>query len=167
MAVARLLCIVVLILASTGLVGCGESDDGAGAGSSSAEATPAGATEYPAPRPRGSLRPDLMSLQPSTVEPGGQFSVELLGEDVAGVAFTLQQDVASGWVVRYTFITPISGPGPGTWFPPGAEVAYPDVGFAGPLNAVIPEGVAPGAYRFCTANAGDEYCAAVTVREPN
>ncbi len=37
------------------------------------------------------------------------------------------------------------------------------VGGPGPDHVRLSDGLAPGAYRICTANAGDEFCAPLTI----
>ena len=50
--------------------------------------------------------------------------------------------------------------------PVGTEgYGYPDAGIGGPGpdRVLVPEDAEPGAYRICTANAGDDFCAPLQV----
>ena len=145
--------------------GCTATDDRTMTAPEAHSTQDATVAQFPVPRPQGSLRPDLMVLEPNTVAPGTTLEVRFLGEDVRGVAFALQQDTKDSWVVRYTYVARAGQPTGGSWIPAGDAVAYPDVGDSGPLTLVLPVDLQPGNYRFCTENAGHNYCASLEVAE--
>jgi hypothetical protein len=114
------------------------------------------------------MRPDLIVSDPVRVVPGGIIALTFPEETPRGVLFVLEQRVGERWVHRYNLGADGAG-GPdtgGTWhLPDDPNVALPAIGIVGPGpdRVPIPRMAEPGAWRICTGNAGDNFCAAITI----
>lgn len=120
----------------------------------------------PPPEPAPSMRPDLLVLQPATARLGELVEMHFPQETMRGVAFQLDRRTERGWEMVY-WLTSDGNGGEPTSIRVGAEGDYgwPDVGVGGPGpdRVLIPDGIEPGSYRVCTANAGDEFCAPLDI----
>ncbi|GAA5151909.1 hypothetical protein GCM10023340_31330 [Nocardioides marinquilinus] len=101
-------------------------------------------------------RPAMIAWPP-IARPGDRIGALFPAEQVRGRAFTLTSDDVTYYLS--------SGDTP-TW----NERSMPtdDIGITGPGPdpLVVPDVVAPGAYRLCTANAAEQACTGVTVVSP-
>ena len=125
-----------------------------------ADVTHADPTE-PAP----SMRPDLLVLDPSTARPGQVVAMRFPEETSRGIAFQLDRQTGGGWETVAWMTSDANGGDPVT-VPAGSDgYGVEDVGIGGPGpdHVRLSDGLAPGAYRICTANAGDEFCAPLTI----
>lgn len=88
-------------------------------------------------------------------------------ETMRGVAFQLDRRTEAGWETVYWLTSDGGAGGRPVSIRVGAEGnwGWPDVGIRGPGpdRVLIPDGIEPGSYRICTANAGDEFCAPLNV----
>lgn len=120
----------------------------------------------PPPEPAPSMRPDLLVLQPAAARPGEFVEMHFPQETMRGVAFQLDRREEPGWETIY-WLTSDGNGGKPTSIRVGAEGnhGWPDVGVGGPGpdRVLIPDGIEPGSYRVCTANAGDEFCAPLNI----
>lgn len=119
------------------------------------------------PKPEPQLRPDLMVLEPDIAAPGEVAELHFPQETPRGVAFRLDRKVGDTWEPGWLMRATQGEQGIPKTVPVGTDFAFTDVGIggAGPDRVLIPEDVAPGRYRVCTANAGDDFCAALAVSE--
>ncbi len=118
------------------------------------------------PQPEPEMRPDLMVLQPAVAAPGDELALRFPKETPRGIAFELQGRTGRGWVtthgmnsdangIEYAGTTPVGTDGFGS-----IDVG---VGGPGPDHVALPGDIPTGEYRVCTANAGDEFCAPLTI----
>lgn len=121
----------------------------------------------PEPQPTPSMRSDLLSLEPQTAQPGQTVEMRFPQQTMRGIAFHLDERVGGEWVTRYLMTSDGNGDEPFTVSVDQAEgYGVPDVGVggSGPDRVVLPPDVPPGAYRICTANAGEDFCAPIDIR---
>lgn len=116
--------------------------------------------------PNAEIRPDLIEVEPQVAAPGDVVSLTFPQETLRGVLFVLEERVRDGWALRYYLTS--DGPGPGwrlSWHTADDPMAVEDIGVGGPGpdRVPIPETAEPGAYRICTGNAGDEFCAEIEI----
>ena len=117
--------------------------------------------------PDAEMRPDLMVADPDEIAPGGVVALTFPEESVRGVHFVLEERVGESWALRYNLFS--DGPGAGwqrSWQSASLEaVVVPDIGVGGPGpdRVPIPEPAAPGDYRICTGNAGENFCTPIEI----
>ncbi|MFN2344419.1 MAG: hypothetical protein ABR616_01720 [Dermatophilaceae bacterium] len=114
------------------------------------------------------LRGDRMVAEPSTMQPGSLIELSFPEETGRGLGFVLEEEVDGGWALRYFLTSAVSDGGPNepSWVPAeDGEAGWDDVGINGPGPDVIeiPDTATAGAYRVCTANARENYCAQLSV----
>ena len=117
------------------------------------------------PEPAPSMRPDLLVLDPATARPGQVVAMRFPEETARGIAFQLDRQAGDGWETVAWMTSDGNGDDPVT-VPAGSDgygVVDVGVGGPGPDHVRLPVDVAPGTYRICTANAGDEFCAPLTI----
>ncbi len=117
------------------------------------------------PEPAPSMRPDLLVLAPDPVAPGDTVAMRFPEETGRGVAFQLDQQIGDEWSTRYWLTSDGNGGRPFSVPVYTEGYGVPDVGVGGPGpdRVVLPDDAAPGSYRICTANAGDEFCAPLEI----
>ena len=127
------------------------------------------ASAYPRPDPAPVLRPDLVRAEPATARPGQEVELYFPEETGRGIAYELDRQVDDGWETthRMTAATADGGGVPRTVPVGTAGYGYPDIGVGGPGpdTVVLPDDLAPGDYRICTANAGADFCTPLTVED--
>ena len=117
------------------------------------------------PEPAPSMRPDLLVLDPTTAVADQVVAMRFPEETSRGIAFQLDRQVGDGWETVAWMTSDTNGGDPVT-VPAGSDgygVEDVGVGGPGPDHVRLPVDVAPGAHRICTANAGDEFCAPLTI----
>ena len=114
------------------------------------------------------MRPEAMFVEPVRARSGDMVAVTYpVGWD-RGILYAIDADVGGEWDRRHLLISDANGGRP-MWFTLGdADVAVEAVGIGGPGpdRVPIPEGIEPGAYRICTANAGENICTPIEVVVP-
>lgn len=118
------------------------------------------------PRPSPEIRPDLVTLAPDPAPPDANVDLSFPTKTGRGVAFQLDRDTDDGWEPMAWMTSDANGGEPVTVpaFTNGYGVDGVGIGGPGPDTVALPEDLAPGAYRICTANRGDpEICAELTV----
>lgn len=106
------------------------------------------------------FRPASMVADRESAAAGDVVELRFPDQMVRGIMFVLEQEVGSTWVYRYLLLSDANGGEP-QWFTADREdVAIEDVGIAGPGpdRVVIPDVAAPGSWRLCTGNAGENVC---------
>lgn len=106
-----------------------------------------------------------MVADPTRVAPGETVAMRFPKETLRGVAFQLDRRDGDDWSTHYWMTSDGNGGNPVS-VPVGTEgYGVADVGVAGPGpdHVWIPDDVTPGAYRICTVNAGDEFCATIEI----
>ncbi len=119
----------------------------------------------PGPMP-GTVRDDVMTIEPKVVRPGDALNVSWPAEDDRGVAYRMGRQAESGeWYVEY--ILYIGDGAPGTWQPAAREAEIPAmaIGGPGPDRLRTPDTAEPGIYRICTWD-DPGTCATVEIRAP-
>lgn len=117
------------------------------------------------PEPEAQMRPDLLVLDPSMAEPGQLLAMHFPEETSRGIAFQLDRRESGSWV-PVAWMTSDGNGGEPVTVPVSTEgygVEDVGVGGPGPDHVRLPDDVAPGDYRICTANAGEEFCAPLEV----
>jgi hypothetical protein len=148
----------VVALAGVTVLACGTPPDGTGAEDENGE--PAVSFE---------MRPDLMVADPEQVAPGERVALNFPDETWRGLGFVLEQQTDGGWQ-RRAYLTSAPGDGPPdepAWHPPDQRPDWEslEIGGPGPDVMQVPDGVAPGSYRICTAMSGDEnICTGITIQ---
>jgi hypothetical protein len=134
-------------------------------------ADPGGAVVAPAPaNPDAEMRPDLLVVEPARAVPGDVVALTFPEETTRGILFVLDERVGDEWFTRFYLTS--NGPGEGwqmSWHAAGGQgVAVEDIGVGGPGpdHVPIPEPAEPGAYRICTGNAGEDFCAPIEIVNP-
>lgn len=117
------------------------------------------------PKPPPSMRSELMVVDPTRVAAGETVAMRFPKETMRGVAFQLDRWDGENWVTRYWMTSDGNGGQPMTVAVGTEGYEVVDVGVAGPGpdHVQIPDDATPGAYRICTANAGDEFCAPIEI----
>ena len=118
--------------------------------------------------PSADLRPDLIVAEPTRVVSGEWVALTFPQETIRGIHFVLERKSGDTWTVVYHLLSSADLSDPEFFRVEEEGVAIPDIGIAGPGpdKVPIPDDVAAGSYRICTANAGDEFCAAIEVVDP-
>ena len=113
------------------------------------------------------MRPDLMKLEPASVRPGETIEVFFPEETLRGIHFVLEIQEGDSWHLSYNLL---SDWGKGRTPEAHAvddseEFSYLDIGIGGPGPdaVVMPDDVPAGSYRICTGNAGENFCASLTI----
>jgi hypothetical protein len=120
--------------------------------------------------PDARIRPDLIVAEPLRVVRGDVLSLRFPTETTRGVHFVLERRAGASWRYEYDLVS--DGPGPGwrrEWRPASdGEFAIPAIGVggSGPDRVVIPEVAAPGQWRICTGNAGENICTEIEIVAP-
>lgn len=176
---------VVAALVGLALTGCGAAEpvgDEMPAPSSTAVSTTSpnsdpstsdpSTTETPgAPYdPEAGIRPDLMVVTPNEVAPGDRVDLTFPAETMRGVAYVLERSTGEGWSTTHFLTSSTDGYGGSpSWVSADDPAGYgwDDIGIAGPGpdELAIPDDATPGAYRICTANALENFCAEITLVE--
>jgi hypothetical protein len=116
------------------------------------------------------FRPASMVANREVAAPGGIVELTYPDEMVRGILYVLEEEVGSTWAYRYGLISGGEDGGVSPeWFVPGDEdVAIPDIGVVGPGpdRVRIPEVAAPGSWRICTGNAGENICVRIEIVAP-
>ncbi len=119
----------------------------------------------PAP-PEPEMRPDLMVIQPAAAAPGEQLALRFPEETPRGIAFELHRRTDGRWVTTHWMNSDANGIEYAGTAPVGTDgFGSIDVGVGGPGpdRVALPGDIQSGEYRVCTANAGDEFCAPLTI----
>lgn len=109
-----------------------------------------------------------MAVEPAAAAAGDVVALHFPGGHDRGVAFAIDASVAGEWVRQALLISDANGGQP-RWFPIDDERAMVEmvgIGGEGPDNVPVPDGLPPGEYRICTANALENLCAACEVIAP-
>lgn len=122
-------------------------------------------THVDPPRPEAQMRPDLLVLDPSTAEPGQLLAMHFPEETSRGIAFQLDRRESGNWLPVAWMTSDGNGGEPATVSVTTEDYGVDDVGVGGPGpdHVRLPDDVAPGDYRICTANAGEEFCAPLEI----
>jgi hypothetical protein len=118
--------------------------------------------------PAAQMRPDEMVIDPNETSPGALVAVAYVTGWDRGVLYAIDAQGRAGWERRFMLISDANGAEP-TWFRNGdAGVAVEMVGIVGqgPDHVRIPDVMAPGTYRLCTANARANVCAFLDIGSP-
>lgn len=118
--------------------------------------------------PEATVRPELMTITPSDAAPGDRIELTFPAETMRGVAYVLERAAGAGWTTTHFLTASAAGyDGEPSWVAAGDPDGYgwEDIGIAGPGPDVltIPDDAGGGAYRICTANAVENFCAEITV----
>ncbi|GAA1159914.1 hypothetical protein [Nocardioides aquiterrae] len=156
---------VVGLVAASSVAGCTSPDGDAGATSVRSEPT-SSRTATPSLAPASLGR---MEIDQRTYLPGDELSVRWPGQQLRGIAYSLDAWTGTAWRTRY-YIAAVT-PGyranhdPTWWDADGTGRGWVDIGVggAGPDIAVVPDTAGPGGYRLCTANSPKQSCALLTV----
>jgi hypothetical protein len=114
--------------------------------------------------PSATLDPAVMAVAPQKARPGEIVSVTFTEAIDRGILYAVEEASSGGWQRLHLMISDANGDEP-TWFGEGDEVAVAAVGVGGlgPDHVPIPDALAPGAYRICTANAVENICTPIEV----
>lgn len=152
-----------LALASS-VVGCSSSPDDTGATPTQGEPTSPTVTPTLDPALVGRMEIDLR-----TYLPGDKLNLRWPGEELRGIAYSLDAWEGTDWKTEYYISAVTQGDRPNhdpTWWDTG-ETGYGwvdiGVGGPGPDIAVVPDTAGPGIYRLCTANSPKQSCVLLTV----
>lgn len=118
------------------------------------------------PEPEPEMRPDLMVVDPALAAPGDKLALRFPEETPRGIAFELHRRTDAGWVTTHWMNSDANGREYAGTAPAGTEGwGSIDVGIGGPGpdRVALPGDIPAGEYRVCTANAGDEFCAPLTI----
>jgi hypothetical protein len=113
-----------------------------------------------------------MTVTPGEAAPGDQVELTYPGETMRGVAFVLELAVGESWSTTHFLTSSTDGYGD---TPTAVRVdatedfAWEDIGIVGPGpdRLVVPGDATAGSSRICTANALENFCAEITVVEPD
>lgn len=120
------------------------------------------------PEPEPEMRPDLMLIEPPAAPPGSEVALRFPEETFRGIAFQLDRRTADGWETTHWMTSDANGDQYADTVPAGTEgygVIDVGVGGPGPDHVRLPDDVGPGEHRICTANAGEEFCAPLTITD--
>ncbi len=152
----QLLPAVAVILLGVVLAGCGQAGaKGPGAHDLSAQ-----------------MRPELLDISTSPATPGETIRIRFPQETERGIAWVLEEQDGDIWHARY-FLSATNrayeGSGSPIWWSvdDGEGRGWVDIGIAGPGPdaLIIPDGIAPGRYRLCTANSMPNICTPLDIAE--
>lgn len=104
-------------------------------------------------------------LSPAKPEPGETFEATFDADNERGGYFTLEQWSGSEWLPAVFLLESDADTRPASWssIEDGVETLDYGIGGTGPDGLVMPDHVAAGVWRLCTANARDETCARLTI----
>lgn len=127
-------------------------------------ALPPSTTAGPAD-PAAEMRPDLLVAPPAAAA-GDIVPLMFPESTMRGVHFVLERRAGDSWNLVYHLISDANDGQPSAFRPNAEGMGIPDVGIGGPGpdRVLIPEDVDSGAYRVCTGNAGQNFCAPIEVR---
>ena len=110
------------------------------------------------------VRPGVMVVDPAAARPGQGVAARFPGGWDRGILFALDAEAGDGWDRRWMLISDASGGEP-SWFSSDEDVAVEAIGISGegPDHRLIPDAAERGAYRLCTANAGEDVCAPIEI----
>jgi hypothetical protein len=115
------------------------------------------------------MRPELMELSASQVNPGQTIEVRFPQETARGIAWVLEEQDGETWQARYylTAVTDGYGAGSPSWWSVDDDEGrgWEDIGIEGPGpdTLTIPDTVQPGAYRLCTVNSLQNICTTLDI----
>ncbi len=118
------------------------------------------------PQPEPEMRPDLMVIEPAVAAPGEELALRFPKETPRGIAFELHRRTDRRWVTTHWMNSDANGIQIAGTAPVGTDGFGSDdlgVGGPGPDRVALPGDIQSGEYRVCTANAGDEFCAPLTI----
>jgi hypothetical protein len=109
----------------------------------------------------------LMTVRPNPATPGAPLKLTFPRESVRGVAFSLYEQRGDAWRLAYDLHSD-GGQGGSyepQWYGAGESPGHDDIGISGPGpdRVPVPDVAAPGDYLVCTANAGADFCAPLTI----
>lgn len=173
---AVLVGIVATACGSTEPVGQGLSSTSSAASSTASSAATAAPSTTDVPGtgepydPAADVRPGLMTVRPAEVAPGATIELMFPAETTRGVAYVLERASGDTWSTTHFLTSSTAGYGgsPTAVSVDSAEgYGWEDIGIGGPGpdRVVAPDDADPGAYRICTANAVENFCAEITVSE--
>lgn len=145
--------LLLAVAAAVVLTGCG------GAPSPSVE-DPGGPDASALP-----MEPGLLVVEPPVAGPADRLALRFPQGTLRGIAFQLDRAANRGWETTHLMTSDANG-GIAETVPAGAEgwgVDDVGIGGPGPDHVQLPEDVEPGDYRVCTANAGEDFCAPLTI----
>lgn len=121
----------------------------------------------PPPAPPAELREDLMVANPPVARPGDVVELTFPEKTSRGIAFQLDRREDDGWTTEWWMTSDANGGQPTTVAAGTEGYSYDDIGFEGPGpdRVLVHPDTAPGDYRICTANAGEEFCTPLTVTD--
>lgn len=110
------------------------------------------------------MQPEVMVVEPASAHPGEVVSLSFMAPKDRGVLYAIEQEADGGWQRLHLMISDANGDEP-RWFPAGEEPIVPAVGVVGPGpdRVPIPDVLAPGEYRICTANAVQNICTPIEI----
>ncbi len=168
---------VAAVVAGLVVTACGSTEsagDGVPSPSPTASSVAASTTDAPGTGspydPSADIRPELMTVTPNEVAPGVAIELMFPAETTRGVAYVLERAAGDTWGATHFLTSSTSGYGgrPTAVSVDSAEgYGWDDIGIGGPGpdRLVVPDDATPGAYRICTANALENFCAEITVSE--
>lgn len=117
----------------------------------------------PAPEPQ--MRPDLLRPDPPRAVPGQLVALHFPEQTSRGIAFQLDRRTGGSWTTVAWMTSDGNGDDPVTVTALADGYGYPDVGVGGPGpdHVRLPQDLLAGRHRICTANAGEEFCAALDI----
>lgn len=114
------------------------------------------------------IKPELITVQPSSVQAGDSVSVFFPDERMRGIHFVLESGTGDGWNLVYHLVSDWGAGREPRNYPAGSMegFAVESVGISGggPDVVLIPPEAAAGAYRICTGNSRPNICALLTVQ---
>lgn len=121
----------------------------------------------PPPAPPAEIREDLMVATPAVALPGDVVELTFPEETVRGVAFQLDRREGDEWTTKWWMTSDANGGRPTTVAVGTEGYGTDDVGIGGPGpdRVLVHPDTAPGDYRICTANAGEDFCVPLTVSD--
>jgi len=108
-----------------------------------------------------------MVVTPVAAAPGDLVELTFPGGHDRGVLFAIDEASAGGWERRAMLLSDANGGDPRWSRADADDLMVEMVGIAGrgPDRVPIPQGLLPGNYRICTANAVENLCAPIEVVE--
>ena len=108
-----------------------------------------------------------MKVRPNPATPGATLKLSFPRHSVRGVAFSLYEQRGDAWQLAYDLQSD-GGRGGNyepQWYGAAESPGHDDIGVGGPGpdRVPVPDVAAPGEYLVCTANAGSDFCAPLTI----
>jgi hypothetical protein len=169
--------IATLALGAVLLLACDDdADDGSGATQTddgAAATEPGDAPVEGGPYdPLAESRPDLLVLEPDEAAPGDELQASFPEGTERGIGYVLEEQVEDGWELR-AYLTAAPGADQGPSEPSSSPVTDGEITWdavaivgEGPDRLVLPEDVADGDHRVCTAVSAENICAPLTISAP-